>query len=371
MRSRFIQGLTLSVIFQIILTVVVVVFLLINNHPLTGEILRSRFGAWDGNHYIEISKQGYVTEGDALNFIVFYPLYPLLIRAFTFGFLDSYIAAVLVTVVSSVLGHTFFYMTLRKLGFSFWKSFRIMLLFFVNPATVYFSHIYTEGLFLCLTSISLWFLVNKKWWQAALFGFFGSLTRLVGIIFAVPYGISALQHARKKQLFVAILAGVLILAGFGVYLLINWIVWHDPFYYQHILATHWFKSVVNPIPSYVGHFVATLHGERQQFLSYDLDIWSTLLFPIIAGLYLLFYKLGKSKRIPVAWIAWAFATWAVIAAQSFWLSNCRYILLILPLYPMLEHLTWKLKLPYIALLLAFGYLALYGINIFSKGGWLY
>lgn len=38
---------------------------------------------WDGPHYLDIARDGYVTQGDQRNWIVFYPLYPWAIRLFT------------------------------------------------------------------------------------------------------------------------------------------------------------------------------------------------------------------------------------------------------------------------------------------------
>ena len=52
--------------------------------PLT--IVMNMFNHWDAPHYVAIAKNGYVNTGDAANFIVFFPLYPILIRLFTFDF---------------------------------------------------------------------------------------------------------------------------------------------------------------------------------------------------------------------------------------------------------------------------------------------
>ena len=44
--------------------------------PLT--IIMNMFNHWDAPHYVAIAKNWYVNTGDAANFIVFFPLYPIL-----------------------------------------------------------------------------------------------------------------------------------------------------------------------------------------------------------------------------------------------------------------------------------------------------
>ena len=43
-----------------------------------------RLQPWDARHYVDIIENGYVAEGDASLFIVFFPLYPMICRCVTF-----------------------------------------------------------------------------------------------------------------------------------------------------------------------------------------------------------------------------------------------------------------------------------------------
>ncbi|MCW4031638.1 MAG: hypothetical protein NWE80_04665, partial [Candidatus Bathyarchaeota archaeon] len=50
------------------------------------QLIMNQFSKWDSPHYMYIAQNGYVNEGDPANFIVFFPLYPLLVRLITFDF---------------------------------------------------------------------------------------------------------------------------------------------------------------------------------------------------------------------------------------------------------------------------------------------
>jgi hypothetical protein len=257
-----------------------------------------------------------------------------------------------------------------------WKTLRVFLLFCLTPITVYFTHVYTEGLFLCVTVASLYFLQRKQYGLAATFGFLASLTRLLGALTIIPFMLSVLTSVHwklhpkpklSKNFFIDLLLGCFIPLGFAVYLLINWKVFGNPLHYQLVLRDHWYKEVANPITMYWQH-AKTLSFD-QQFPTFILDTLLTLLTPLILLVYVFVIR-GKD-RLPWGWILWILGIFIVVASQSFWLSNARYLLLALPLYPILESLTWKFKPAYIALLLAFGVMAWYGIAQFALGAWLY
>lgn len=69
--------------------------------PLT--IFMNMFNHWDAPHYEAIAKNWYANTGDAANFIVFFPLYPILIRLLTIDFNYSSLSALIVSNVCSFL----------------------------------------------------------------------------------------------------------------------------------------------------------------------------------------------------------------------------------------------------------------------------
>jgi len=96
----------------------------------------------------------------------------------------------------------------------------------------------------------------------------------------------------------------------------------------------------------------------------------TVIFPIVVILYIISI-IHKRKKISYGLILWSIAQWLVIASQSFWLSNTRYISLILPFYIMLEEIVGDFSISYWIILISFGSLAMYGIDLFARAQWVY
>jgi Gpi18-like mannosyltransferase len=360
-------GLLLSSLYQIILTTLLF-FFFFSHLSSTHFTFERFFRMWDANLYIDIAEHGYQTTGEALKYIVFFPLYPLLIRVGNF-FTQSYIVSgFLITALSSIAGHTILYLLLRAHHFSQKESLRIFLLFLVSPMCVYFSVLYTESLFLFLSTLMLLLLQKKKFFFAAIIGGCASLTRVVGVTLLIPYIFSVWKEGTKREKIKRAFYAILIPAGFGIYLLVNQILFHSPFFYQTVLHSNWSKSIVNPITQYV--YIAQAFFQ-QRLMSYPTvlhDVLSTLLFPFVI-LFYLFVK--RDKKLPQSWMLWSVSMWLIVCAQSFWLSNARYLFIIFPMFIMLEKLTYRFKLPYILLLLFFGYLAIHNIESVSLGQWVY
>ena len=89
------------------------------------------------------------------------------------------------------------------------------------PTSLFFSAVYTEGLFLAL-SVGSFYSARRGWWaRAALLGMLAAATRNTGVLLLLPLGVMYLQQARAPRMRpdVAWLALVpLGLAGFFTYL---------------------------------------------------------------------------------------------------------------------------------------------------------
>src|ERR1044072_1122967 len=59
---------------------------------------------WDAPHYLDIARLGYVSEGVEARWIVFFPLYPWLVRISTYVLRDGLLGAFFVSGVASVGG---------------------------------------------------------------------------------------------------------------------------------------------------------------------------------------------------------------------------------------------------------------------------
>src|SRR5437868_14027771 len=57
---------------------------------------------WDAPHYLDLARMGYVSEGVESRWIVFYPLYPWLVRVAAFVVRDELLAAFIVSGLESL-----------------------------------------------------------------------------------------------------------------------------------------------------------------------------------------------------------------------------------------------------------------------------
>ncbi len=368
------RALVWSVMYQVVLVAVLGIFLFKNNSSVSLSLLSQRFSMWDARHYLYLAEHGYSTSGDERNFIVFYPLYPLLIRANPLFYISPTLSAITITAITSIAGHAFFLLYLEKIGYSQHKKIRAFVLLCVSPTAVYFMLLYTEGLFLLLTCLFLYLLVQKKYLYASFAGATATMTRLPGLLFILPFAGTILLDTTLhfKQKVQKLSAVAIILSGFLLYTSINIALYNDPLAWQKIQANNWHKTATDPISRYkeeVQSFsfqkLATL--PRQDLPTYLVDQTITLGTPLLLVLYLVV----KRRKANLIWIVWILGNFFLVASQTYWLSNARYLGLVIPLYLILEDLTERVFPVYIALVLIFGSLALFGLDIFIKGLWLY
>ncbi|MFP5307563.1 MAG: mannosyltransferase family protein, partial [Gammaproteobacteria bacterium] len=81
-----------------------------------GQLLRL-WMQWDSLHYLAVAEHGYTSEGERRFFIVFFPLFPLLIRVVSAVTADYHHAALVVSTVASVgAGVLLYRLTRLELG---------------------------------------------------------------------------------------------------------------------------------------------------------------------------------------------------------------------------------------------------------------
>jgi hypothetical protein len=157
-------------------------------------------GDWDGGWYKSIVEQGYATSlpGYQVN-LGFFPLLPVLTWLLkTATGLPTVWAGMVITTAS-------FASTLIILYHLVWRYFTLqtarwtLCLLAFNPFSLYFGMMYTESVFLLLAVSCFWFLLQKRWWMAALFAGLATATRSVGVALAVAVVVSYLFDAKRKK----------------------------------------------------------------------------------------------------------------------------------------------------------------------------
>lgn len=203
---------------------------------------------WDANHYINIAEHGYagaVEDGKHL-FLVFFPLYPYLMSFLHLIFSDIRFVGMLISTMAYAGGCVYMYRLIR-LDYSERTAWNSIILLSLFPFSFFYGGIMTEGVFLLISAAMLYYIRQHKWWTAVGFGILATMTRMQGVLLAVPAAVELLilydpvQMVRKrdfsklKSLLGRGCSFFLMFLGTAFYMLINWRMEGDPFrflYYQ-------------------------------------------------------------------------------------------------------------------------------------------
>ena len=279
---------------------------------------------WDTRHYIGIAAEGYTAVGDERLRLVFFPLYPLLMRLFsplTGG--NLLYAGMLVSLLCSAAAAAMVY-DLSYLHFGRETARRSTAYFLLSPLSVFLCCAYTEALFICLTLAAVCLLRRGHPWPAALCGALSALTRMPGVIVAGLFMIFYLGKIPQKRADARALlscAGqvLLVFSGLLVYWLINWRVTGDPLMYMTYQRENWFQqpgtfwgSTANTM-----HYFLTSVGESDWMWTWGFQLLCML------GIYLLL-AFGAG-RIPFDLAAYSFVYTAVVLSPTWLLSGARYL----------------------------------------------
>jgi hypothetical protein len=231
----------------------------IRSNDLTGNLMQrsqglaySFLGVWerfDTLWYIHIAQFGY----DTPKSVVFYPLYPVLIRAVGAG-ISPLVAGLLVSFCASVflfwglhklfsldLGHTEVRMAL--LLCALWPP---AFVFFVGDA---------DSLVLALIVWTVYFARVDKWVCSCLTGFFAGLAKAVGVLVAVPLFVLAWRERKLRTLW-----SIPPILGFASYLLFLKVTGHlTP---SEAYSMHWGSRMALPWETLSASFDQILHGQR-------------------------------------------------------------------------------------------------------------
>lgn len=295
------------------------------------------WGRWDAEHYLKIATDGYSgTE------MAFFPLYPLLIRGVGALTGNHLVAGLLISNIASFFSLLFFY---KLVEHQYDRAVAHRATFYISifPTAVFFSAVYSESLFLALTVASFYYIRERKWLTAGILGFFAALTRVEGVLLAVPFLIEwlivvftsgpspfeSLRNTLKHPLAALVrpVAGLLLVPlGLLSYMAYLWVLRGDPLYFSHVQA-HWGRHLAYPWES-VAHSVKILTQSHvpQAIADSGLEVAFTALMVavLIAG----FWRLRPSYSVYMA------LSILIPMSTSSLMSMPRFALVLFPMFVM-------------------------------------
>jgi hypothetical protein len=161
-----------------------------NNLVLDGLI---RDDSW---WYANIAEHGY-TVGDlklgAQGNVVFFPLYPLLVKMIAALTGNVFLAGVLVSNVAFLIALAYLY-GLARYEFGEETAARTVFYLAAAPTAVFFSAMYSESVYIALVCAAFYYAQRRVWDFAALTGALAAATRNTGVLLALVIALEGLHQ---------------------------------------------------------------------------------------------------------------------------------------------------------------------------------
>jgi hypothetical protein len=276
---------------------------------------------WDAPHYLNIAEHGYRNTEEHGFLLVFFPLYPWLIRLAAAITRNYFAAAILVSTFASVAAGLLL-QRLARLDWSPAVARQAVWFFFIFP-TSYFLHIgYTESLFLALSIGCFLAARTGHWTWVGVLGAGACLTRINGFMLVLPVAIEAWQQYRAtRRINLRWLSIAAMPCGFAVYLWLNYRITGNWLAFLQIQKENFFKELMWPWVSI-------------------LDLWSRIpeenamtgvqeFAYVVLGLAC---TVWSWFRLRTSYAVWITLNWLLITSTSFVLSVPRYTLVLFPMF---------------------------------------
>jgi len=288
----------------------------------------------DATWYLDIAQNGYAKDGEKAIALVFYPLYPMLMRLLGFVTGDLALAGQIISRVSYCAASVLLYELILLDGTErqAWDGVLLMALY---PYSMFVLGVFTEGLFLALTIGGLLAIRKRKFIAAGILGFLAALTRTQGMLLAFP-AVYALITARlggeKRKIKWSDASVLLIPAGFGVYLFINYALHGNPFQFLIYEAGEpWYQST-----RWVGDNIAQHYHMALDYEGLSLFIYWVQIALYFLTLGVLAYGLYKKEKTMYLLYGGVYLGFTYLSGWM--ISGGRYMLCCVPTYIVLSRL---------------------------------
>lgn len=280
---------------------------------------------WDAVHYVSLAENGYQATGEARFLIVYYPLFPWLIRIASLIFRNSVVSALIVVAIASVVAGLLL-KRLVKLDFPDDVAERAVWFMFIFPSSVVLHAPYTESVFLALAIGSFLAARNDRWFAAGFLGALACLSRVNGLVLIPSLVVEAghqywtTRRWRWDWLWIGIIG-----LGFVAYLLLNYWVQGNPLIFMTYQREHWFHTVSWPWLVIREKMLMALHGTGEGGAITGVQDFLFLILGFAATVWS-FIKLRPSYAV------WMIFNWLLFTSATFLIGVARYTLIMFPLF---------------------------------------
>ncbi len=165
--------------------------------PFTGHRWVEGWAQWDSGWYHRIARDGYSYVEGRQSSVVFFPLYPLLMRAAGGAVGSVYLAGILVTVAAGVASAALFFTWVRD-RLSPAAATASLLLFVLYPYAFFlFGAVYADAVFIAAVIGAFVLLERDHPWLAGLVGAAATASRPMGAVLVVGLAVRAWDRRRE------------------------------------------------------------------------------------------------------------------------------------------------------------------------------
>ena len=282
----------------------------------------------DAQRYLQIAGEGYVTEGENAINLVFYPLYPLLIRVFSLGVFDLAGTGMVLSRLF-LMGSGAALYELAKVDGDEKQAWYSVLLMAVYPFSMFTVGVYSESLFLFLTVLCMLLIRKDRMPLAGVVGFLAALSRVQGMLLIFPAVYCVVEGRlgkEKRKIRKSDVCLLLIPLGFCVYLLINAVLHGNPFQFMiYEEGEPWYQST-----KWIAENIRSQYQNAQNFKGLETIIYwpqIVLYFGVIGLIFL-----GMKMDVRMEYLLYAGVYLGFTYLSGWMISGGRYMLCCFPVY---------------------------------------
>ncbi len=162
-------------------------------HLSPDNIFLDILARWDSGFYINIVEEGYMLVYGRISNVAFFPLYPMLTSLVDVLFNNPLLSGVIVSHISFLIALIYLF-RLTTLLCDEDTAKRTIFYISVFPTSLFFSAVYTESLFLCVSVAAVYYAHKRNWELATIFTLLAGVTRITGLL---VFGVVGLEWMRS------------------------------------------------------------------------------------------------------------------------------------------------------------------------------
>ena len=321
---------------------------------------------FDGRHFLNIATNGYHRFDFA-----FFPLYPSLIYIFSkLSLVPPLFVGILISSLTLLIS-MFMLKKITELDYDTPTAYLSIFYLAVIPFSFYGHSVYTDSLFLMLSTCSLYFARKKRWILAGLFGAASSASRLSGVALIPALAVEWYLQTKKngiqpneviKKFFKSgWVSPTLTASGIASYMIYLGIFFKNPLLFQQSMQAWRQEQFVLPIQVIVRYFKIFLSVDPKLLIYWIAVLEFSTLF-IYLGLTLYVWK-----NIRKSYAVFMLTLLLLVTFTGTFAGTPRYILHLFPAFIALAHIT-RAK-PMLKHILSFFFLILGFVltSLFTRG----